>query len=154
MAMTLCLDSGHLWASPSLGWHFNGSSIIHFLIHSYTLHSHRVPGTWPDTGETRMSKTQPLPLRSPWSSGGGGICCHKAGYNMCQMTTTSSEVPHQNHTDCCARLLASLLQPMGNAELASVQLCFPRPHIKTHTIWSSEPGQCSSPMVISSAFSH
>lgn len=46
MTVTPFLDPGHLRSSPSLQCHFYGPSIIHFLIHSYTLHSsHQVPGT-------------------------------------------------------------------------------------------------------------
>lgn len=70
MIVTSQLDPGHLWASFSLQWHFYGSSVIHLLIHSYTRHHFRVPGTRLGTGETMMSKTQPSALKEPWSSGG------------------------------------------------------------------------------------
>lgn len=89
MTVTSHLDPGHLWASFSLQWHFYGSSVIHLLIHSYTLHCHRVPGTRLGTEETMMSKTQPLALKEPWSSGGWEDCCHR------QSTVLARGPPHQ-----------------------------------------------------------
>ena len=97
MTVTSHLDPGHLWASFSLQWHFYGSSVIHLLIHSYTLHCHRVPGTRLGTGETMMSKTQPLPLRSHGQVGDGRLL-PPAEYSTCQRAT-SSETLLQNEPD-------------------------------------------------------
>lgn len=114
--------------SPSLQWHFYGSSIIHFLIHSYTLHSHQMPGTQRGAGETKMSKTLPLPLRSPGQVG-EKYCCHKSTYSLCQATTLSG-LPCQKCTNRSKWGVVS--SPLVNLRAGSKpSLLFHHPHIKT-----------------------
>lgn len=137
MIVTSQLDPGHLWASFSLQWHFYGSSVIHLLIHSYTLHHLRVPGTRLGTGETMMSKTQPLPLRSHGQVGEGRLL-PPAEYGTCQRTT-SSETLLPSEADTSHWVLCPPLWPTVNPRAGS-KLTLPshHPHPKTSTIRSSE----------------